>query len=336
LLYDILCGEYYSVALAVIDPTLDKAPISLCILQLVTKMANAACNKRLRSMVDLQRKSRHIWKEENTYASQNEDYRSDSAMKERRVHHTTNNVSFNTTSMGGMNGIGSPAHEEREHSLSATLSANLHQCRSEIAMLKDESAVLKDTLHAITYERDELRLKLSGEGGANLKTKDRATLRQALSEVADYEVYKDVMEGTFVRMKKDLEAYKADRDRIAAKLERQSLALRKEKSESLANAREVKRMKDFAKKEGDEREMLVNQVSTEQKTIAEIKRQNRMASKEIVKLRGLLIEQKNHKNQISLINSPSPIIPTRGAVIADNSELRIALAAAVVDQRQLM
>ena len=85
------------------------------------------------------------------------------------------------------------------------------------------------TLGNSTYNGDLLRSSL-------IPSLFVAALKKALSDVKDYEVYKDVMEQTFGRMKDDISGLTKDRDRYASKLGRCETALRKEKVRSGASS----------------------------------------------------------------------------------------------------
>ncbi|GMI39108.1 hypothetical protein TeGR_g7041, partial [Tetraparma gracilis] len=119
-----------------------------------------------------------------------------------------------------------------------TLLAALESKQLENQDLRSQVAALQQAAAEVQFEREELRARLRTEGGG-LKDKDRARLRKALAEVKDYEVYKDVMEQTFHRMKTDIEELTKDRDKFAARCEKLEGFFRREKSEGQQKGKKI-------------------------------------------------------------------------------------------------
>lgn len=127
-------------------------------------------------------------------------------------------------------------------------------------------------------------MKLSGEGGA-LKTKDRAALRRALGEVKDYEVYKEVMEQTFHRMKSDISELTKDRDRYASKLERCETAFRKERSEVVKLKKTIGQLQVTVDQHKSEALNYSEQYGKAREENLETQRKFKIAARELLKLR---------------------------------------------------
>ncbi|GMH77584.1 hypothetical protein TrST_g5716 [Triparma strigata] len=160
--------------------------------------------------------------------------------------------------------------------------------------LENKITNFQRTVAELQFERDDLKMKLAGEGGA-LKTKDRAALRKALGEVKDYEVYKEVMEQTFHRMKNDIAELTKDRDRYATKLERCETALRKERSEVVKLKKTIGKMEVAVDQHKSEALSYSDQYGKAREENLETQRKFKIAARELLKLR-----EKNSQQEAEL------------------------------------
>ena len=172
----------------------------------------------------------------------------------------------------------------------ATLYRALEAKQARNAALSEEVLTLKVLIESLTSERLSLLERISEEGGT-LKARDRVLLRQALSDVKDYEVYKDVMDQTFTRMKSDVEALSEERDRAQGRAERLDAARRAASAALAAAKRVVTRLEAEAGASRAERDKERDGREVERREREEVDRKHKHALKEIVRLKTALGER---------------------------------------------
>jgi hypothetical protein len=106
-------------------------------------------------------------------------------------------------------------------------------------------------LQELRFENDEYKTKFIDSGGT-LNNNDKKKLANALRQVRDYEVYKNVMESTFVKMKDDIENLVKDRDGYKKRMERAEAFFRKEKGERGKVERKLRQVEEGLVEKGIE------------------------------------------------------------------------------------
>jgi len=112
------------------------------------------------------------------------------------------------------------------------LIASLEASRSEVASLRRALAIAQQSVAQYKAECERVS-KISREEGETLKARDRARLKQALQDLKDYEVYREVMEAAMTRMQSEMD--KIEKENHAVKDVQRHLEKELRKSKSIQN-----------------------------------------------------------------------------------------------------
>lgn len=123
--------------------------------------------------------------------------------------------------------------EDAHHETEAALSMALEASRSEAAALRVACAYSTEQLQDLRQQHETLLQQLKEEGSM-LQQRDRERFKRALKDLADYEVYKEVMEAAMLRIQNDLETALKENEDL--------------KKSRVSDAKQAKKQKNFSER----------------------------------------------------------------------------------------
>ena len=124
-----------------------------------------------------------------------------------------------------------------QHPTEIALATALEISQEEVQQTKDALAATTEKFHLCQQAYDTLVGQLKEEGSL-LHRKEQERLRNALRDLKDYEIYKDVMENTLIKLQKEIEELSKENIDLQSSLKEQGINYRKQTKNTIKHSKE--------------------------------------------------------------------------------------------------